>query len=70
MIKLLTVKETASILGVSLGSVYALVHSGQLDHRRIGTGRGTIRISEEDLEQYLEDSRVTTPGPRLKYLDV
>jgi len=49
-----TVSEIAKKLRVSLASAYALVESGQLSCYRIGMGRGTIRVSEEQLQEYLK----------------
>lgn len=73
---LLTVRETAERLKVSPATVYALVSSGQLACHRIGTGRGTIRISEGNIEAYLQECQFEaagkptppTPRPRLKHI--
>lgn len=54
---LMTVDQTAERLQVSKSMVYALVESGKLSCHRIGIGRGTIRISDEDLASYLETTR-------------
>jgi excisionase family DNA binding protein len=69
------VREIAQQLGVSVSSVYALVSSGRLSCHRIGSGRGAIRISESDLEDYLltcrQGRRLQNPMPRrvkLKHL--
>ncbi len=40
----LTVKEYATLFGVSAATVYAMCASGKLPHVRLGVGRGTIRI--------------------------
>lgn len=53
----LTVQEVADRWCVSRSTVYALVASGMLPHVRVGVGRGTIRISEKDADEYLEKSR-------------
>ncbi len=53
--KLLTVAVVAQRLVVSQSLVYQLIESGRLGHHRIGTGRGTIRVSESDLESYLSE---------------
>jgi len=53
-----TVGEIAKKLRVSLACAYALVESGQLACYRIGTGRGTIRISDEHLQQFLKRAQV------------
>jgi excisionase family DNA binding protein len=50
----LRVKEVSERLGVSAGCVYQLVHCGELEHIRVGVGRGTIRIPEESLATYIE----------------
>ena len=50
----LTVKEVAARLRVSQGCIYSLCGSGALRHLRLGTGRGAIRIREEDLQSFVE----------------
>jgi excisionase family DNA binding protein len=57
------VPEVASRLDVSASMVYALCASGRLPHVRVGLGRGTIRISEEDLKVFLESCRADRPAP-------
>lgn len=46
----LTVKQSATRLGVSKSLVYQLCAAGKLPHYRVGIGRGTIRIEEQDLD--------------------
>lgn len=67
--KLLTVRECAQMLRVSPGCVYQLVSQNKLPHLRVGCGRGTIRIPEEALEEYLqsglaEDAPGTSRAPQ------
>lgn len=50
-----TVEDVAKLLNVAKSTVYSLVESGKLRCYRIGRGRGTVRISEEHLRQYLAD---------------
>jgi excisionase family DNA binding protein len=63
---LLRVNDAAQRLCVLAGTIYALCERGRLPHSRIGVGRGTIRIDEEDLAKYLNSakaaSRRTKPG--------
>ena len=47
------VSEAAKRLEVSVSLVYALLTSGKLKGTRHGLGRGTWRISEEQLADYL-----------------
>lgn len=54
----LTVKETAERLKLSVGCVYQLIAERRLPHLRIGCGRGAIRIREEDLSAFLDTCRV------------
>ena len=54
----LNAAEVAKRLNVCQQCVYQLVESGKLVSHRIGVGRGTIRISEDDLAEYLESCRV------------
>jgi excisionase family DNA binding protein len=69
----MTVKQVAARLEVSTATVYALIGSHKLGCYRIGNGRGTIRISEQHIREYLrtaEPPRVDSPAPRsrLKHL--
>jgi excisionase family DNA binding protein len=54
----LTVKEVAERLKVSIGCVYQLITERRLQHLRIGCGRGAIRIREDDLSSFLDGCRV------------
>lgn len=51
---MLKVKQVANRLSLSQSKVYELVESGDLPHHRIG---GAIRVSEEQLTEYLETTR-------------
>ncbi len=53
----LTVRQVAKRLNVSASCVYQLVETGKLPNHRIGLGRGAIRVSEADLEEYLASCR-------------
>jgi excisionase family DNA binding protein len=57
-----TVKQTARRLNVSTATVYALISAGKLSCHRVGLGRGVIRISEENITEYLAESRVESDG--------
>lgn len=52
---MLTVTEVAKRLNCSESLVYALCAEGKLLHHRIGVGRGTIRVTEEQLAKLLEE---------------
>ena len=58
---MLTVRQAAEQLAVSPASVYRLVETGKLLAHRIGIGRGTIRISEEQLDAFLSSTETETP---------
>ena len=60
----LTVREAAQLLNVSAATVYSLCESGDLRHRRIGQGRGTIRIPREDLEAFRHSTTSRGAIPR------
>lgn len=51
--RFLTVAETAEVLNVSLGQVYALVRSGELPAIRVGAGNHW-RVERAQLEAYIE----------------
>lgn len=53
----LTVLQVAERWGVSRSIVYALVNGGQLPSVRVGLGRGTIRILEQDADAYIRSAR-------------
>jgi excisionase family DNA binding protein len=63
----LTVKQVADRLQVSQATVYQLCAQGKMPHNRFGVGRGTIRISPEQLQRYLEETegagRDSVPAP-------
>jgi excisionase family DNA binding protein len=50
------VKEAASRLEISPSLVYLLISEGKLRATRHGIGRGTLRISEDQLAAYLESA--------------
>lgn len=69
------VQQAADKLGISPSLLYRLVSERKVPHFRIGTGRGGIRITEEQLQNYLEDCRVDTGSaainkPPLRHLSV
>jgi excisionase family DNA binding protein len=56
---MLTVKEASEELRVSASLVYTLCARGRISHYRCGLQRGTIRISKEALQAYLDQTKVT-----------
>lgn len=58
---MLTAKRAAELMGVSRSLVYALVAAGTLPAVRIGTGRGTIRIDQAEVEKYLAAAKIEPP---------
>lgn len=74
---MLKVNQVAEELNVSESIVYALIDAGRLACHRIGVGRGTIRVSNEDLDAYLascrdektEQSRPVA-RPRLRHIKI
>src|SRR5215469_9341732 len=61
--EMFSVKQAAERLGISAKLVYSLCAGGKIVHERHGLGRGTIRITEEALEEY---RRGCTVGTRAK----
>ena len=53
--KLKDVSELAAILGCKPVTVYRLVKSGKIPHRRVGR---FIRFSDSDIQSYLESVKV------------
>jgi excisionase family DNA binding protein len=60
----LTVNEVAQQLRVSRSTIYSLVERGLMSCHRIGTGRGSIRFSDEQVEAFLQACRVEAGVPR------
>jgi excisionase family DNA binding protein len=66
----LTVKQVADRLCLSPSQIYVLCNSGKLPHHRFGVGRGAIRVTEEQLAEYVETSKFTPPAalPVLRHI--
>jgi excisionase family DNA binding protein len=69
------VKEAAARLEASPATVYGLIAAGKLRCVRIGIGRGTIRILDEFIAEYLQQAepvpkQAPAPAPtvRLKHI--
>jgi excisionase family DNA binding protein len=60
-IELLTIRETAILLRISIAAAYEIVKSGKLPSYRLGKSGASIRVSRGDLLLYLESSRQQTP---------
>jgi excisionase family DNA binding protein len=61
----MTVKEAAERLEISISLVYGLIAAGHLRCTRHGLGRGTIRVSEQQLGEYLKSREWgTSPDPQ------
>jgi excisionase family DNA binding protein len=76
-VRLLTVKETAALFGISPGLVYALCSRKRLRHERHGLGRGKIKIPEDAIEEYRRSVTVPADTPtavrvpvKLKHLSI
>ena len=55
---LLTVKQAADALGISLALAYNLCQQKRIRHERHGLRRGVIRIPEDAIEEYRESVTV------------
>jgi excisionase family DNA binding protein len=60
---MLTVTQVAERLSCSAALVYQLCADGRIAHHRLGLGRGTIRITEDGLSEYLLKTHNTTTQP-------
>jgi excisionase family DNA binding protein len=59
------VRDVAARLEVSQTTVYQLIAAGKLRCTRHGLGRGCIRITDEQLADYLKRAEaVPAPAPR------
>jgi excisionase family DNA binding protein len=57
--RFLQLADVAEILSTSVAQVYAMVRRGELPAIKIG-GRGQWRVSEDDLEDYIQQQRIET----------
>lgn len=62
--RLLTAKQAADLLSLSVREVRRLCGSRSLRHCRIGTRRGALRIPEDGLRDYVESRSVEPVGAR------
>jgi excisionase family DNA binding protein len=53
MSQMLTIKDVAAQLKIGVRTAYRLIEEGQIPAKRVGTGRGTIRVRPTALEAYL-----------------
>ena len=60
LVPCLTIAEVAAILGISRGSVYALIRSGELRPFRVGQ---RARFEPADVRAYLERNREGRAAP-------
>jgi excisionase family DNA binding protein len=75
---LLTIKQVAERLAVSSATAYELCAQRKLAHLRLGVGRGTIRVDEQALDDFIKGTTVQPAEPaapkappmRLKHLKV
>lgn len=51
--QLFKVRDVADLFTVSVATVYRLVESGELPALRLGTGRGSVRITGEAINAYM-----------------
>jgi len=58
---MLRVKQVAERLNLSESKVYELIDRGRLGHHRMD---GAIRVSEEQIAEYLEQTRREPAAPR------
>ena len=59
--RLLTVHEAALRLRCSTPTVYRRIAAGELPATRLGNGPAALRISERELEVWLERNRTSPP---------
>lgn len=74
--RLLTVSETAALLGCSRANVYGLIDAGELPVIAIGKSRG-YRIDRKDIEEFIDRRKTCkegrkpappAPRPKLKHI--
>jgi excisionase family DNA binding protein len=63
---LLTVRDVAHRLRLSIASVYVMIRQGTLIAHRLGGRNGAIRIRPEDLEVFLQSTEIVAASPKMK----
>ncbi len=59
--KLVRVKYVSAYLDVKVSTLYSLVRNGTIPAYRVG---GAVRFKMEDIEKFVEDSKITPPNVR------
>ncbi len=62
---MMTVQQVAAHLNVAPSTVYGLLANGRLQCHRIGLGRGTIRVSEDELARFLTGTISSSSEPEI-----
>lgn len=71
MDNLMTVQEVKDRLHCSPAHVYALIDAGELRCYRIGLGKqGGVRVSEEQLQEYLKKKEHGQPTGDFKHIKI
>jgi|WetSurMetagenome_2_1015567.scaffolds.fasta_scaffold585106_3 excisionase family DNA binding protein len=61
---LLTANEVAERLSISRAQAYKLIKHGDISKVNV---RGSVRVKEEDLEQFIEENRTCSNNTPIKY---
>lgn len=74
---MLRVSDVAKQLNIRVQTVYSMIEAGVLPAHRFGAKRGAIRVSEQDLAEYVASCRsarernpVRKQRPRLKHISL
>ena len=59
--KLVRIKYVSAYLDVKVSTLYSLVRNGTIPAYRVG---GAVRFKMEDIERFVEDSKITPPSVR------
>jgi excisionase family DNA binding protein len=55
---LLTLRQAAGMLGLSYSYLSRILPTIGLSYARVGRGRGTIRIRQDDLDHYIKERTI------------
>ena len=61
--KRLRVHEVAALFDVGRDTIYRAIRDGLLPAERIGSGKGVLRVSEDDVRAYRELCRNAAANP-------
>ena len=55
---MLVSRPLSARLGIPVSTLYDMARQRKIPHRRIGTGRGRVKFTDEDIREYLRSCKI------------